>query len=266
MAQWPSGDAARVDLGLIAETDVVQRVVGLGRAARNASRLKVRQPLKRILVRVPDDAASAAVRRHEDQILEELNVKKLELIARDATLVSYRIKPNLPVIGRRYGKLIPAIRTYLASADGAAIAAAVARGDTQRFQVDGQELLIEPTDLLVESAAAEGFACAEESGYLVGLDTALDDALRREGLARELVRAVQDARKQAGLEVSDRIDLLVEGDDAVAAAVREHRDYIMSETLANRWRAPAANDAFVARQDEGDARWVIRLARESSAP
>jgi isoleucyl-tRNA synthetase len=265
MAQWPSGDAARLDLELIAETDVVQRVVGLGRAARNASRLKVRQPLKRILVRVPDDAASAAVRRHEDQITEELNVKKLELIARDATLVSYRIKPNLPVIGRRYGKLIPAIRTYLASADGAAIAAAVARGEIQRFQIDGQELLIEPNDLLVESAAAEGFACAEDAGYLVGLDTALDDALKREGLARELVRAVQDARKQAGLEVSDRIELLVEGDAAVADAVREHRDYIMSETLANSWRAPAANDAFVARQDEGDARWVIRLARDSSA-
>jgi isoleucyl-tRNA synthetase len=265
MAHWPATDAARLDLALIAETDVVQRVVGLGRAARNASRLKVRQPLKRILVRVPDDAASAAVRRHEDQILEELNVKKLELIARDATLVSYRIKPNLPVIGKRYGKLIPAIRAYLASADGAAIAAAVARGETQKFSVDGQELLIEPTDLLVESAAAEGFACAEEGGYLVGLDTALDDALKREGLARELVRAVQDARKQAGLEVSDRIDLLVEGDDAVAAAVREHRDYIMSETLANRWRAPAANDAFVARQDDGDARWVIKLARDSSA-
>jgi isoleucyl-tRNA synthetase len=265
MAEWPSGDAARLDLGLIAETDVVQRVVGLGRAARNASRLKVRQPLKRILVRVPDDAASAAVRRHEDQILEELNVKKLELIARDATLVSYRIKPNLPVIGRRYGKLIPAIRTYLGSADGAAIAAAVARGETLTFRIDGQELSIEPADLLVESAAAEGFACAESGGYLVGLDTVLDASLRREGLARELVRAVQDARKQAGLEVSDRIELLVEGDDAVADAVREHRDYIMSETLANRWRAPAANDAFVARQDEGDARWIIRLARDSSA-
>jgi isoleucyl-tRNA synthetase len=131
MASWPSHDAARLDRSLIAETDVVQRVVGLGRAARNASKLKVRQPLGRILVRVPDEAAAAAVRRHEDQILDELNVKKLELLARDATLVTYRIKPNLPVIGRRYGKLIPAIRQYLAGADGAAIAAAVARGETQ---------------------------------------------------------------------------------------------------------------------------------------
>jgi isoleucyl-tRNA synthetase len=266
MTSWPAHNAARLDRTLLAETDVVQRVVGLGRAARNSSKFKVRQPLARLLVRVPDDAAAEAVRRHEDQVLEELNVKKLELIARDATLVSYRIKPNLPVIGRRYGKLIPAIRDYLATADGGAIAAAVARGETQVFAVAGQSLAIEPADLLVESASAEGFACAEESGYLVGLDTKLDDALKREGLARELVRAVQDARKQAGLEVSDRIELMVEGDEQVDAALRDFRDYVMSETLASKWRAPVGEGAFVARQEQGDARWVIRLARDKDAP
>jgi isoleucyl-tRNA synthetase len=261
MAVWPEVEAGRLDEQLLAETAVVQRVVGLGRAARNSSKLKVRQPLGRLLIRVPDAAAEAAVRRHEDQILDELNVKRLELIARDATLVTYRIKPNLPVIGKRYGKLIPKIRAYLAAADGAAIAAAVARGESQTFVVDGEALAIEPNDLLVESSAAEGFACAEEGGFLVGLDTTLDDGLRREGLARELVRAVQDARKQAGLEVADRIVLSVEGDDAVMAALAEHRDYLMSETLASAWRKPK-RDEFVATQEQGDARWVIRLARD----
>jgi isoleucyl-tRNA synthetase len=264
MASWPVVSAARRDERLLAQTAVVQRVVGLGRAARNSSRLKVRQPLARLLVRVPDDAAEAAVRRHEEQILEELNVKAVELIARDATLVSYRIKPNLPVIGKRYGKLIPAIRKYLATADGAAIAAAVARGATQTFNIDGQSLEIEPADLLVESASAEGFACAEDGGYLVGLDTTLSDELRREGVARELVRAVQDARKQAGLEVADRIVLWVEGDEAVAAALAEHRDYLMTETLASAWRRPDEN-AFVVRQDQGDVHWAIELKREPEA-
>ena len=264
MAAWPESDARRLDRQLLDETAVVQRVVGLGRAARNSSKLKVRQPLKRLLIRVPDAAAEAAVRRHEEQILDELNVKRVELIARDATLVTYRIKPNLPVIGKRYGKLIPAIRDYLAKADGAAIAAAVARGEPQTFVVGGQELAIEPADLLVESSAAEGFACAEENGYLVGLDTTLDDALRREGVARELVRAVQDARKQAGLEVADRIVLFVEGDAAVTAALEEHREYLMSETLASVWRKPAAGE-FVAKQELGEVQWVIRLAREPGA-
>jgi isoleucyl-tRNA synthetase len=261
LTTWPDADASRLDRQLLAETAVVQRIVGLGRAARNSSRLKVRQPLARLLVRVPDAAAEAAVLRHEDQILDELNVKRIELVARDATLVSYRIKPNLPVIGKRYGKLIPAIREYLAAADGAAIAAAVARGAVQTFMVAGQELTIEPADLLVESASAEGLACAEEAGYLVGLDTRLNDELRREGLARELVRAVQDARKQAGLEVADRIALLIEGDAAVAAALQHHRDYIMNETLTTSWRRPA--EAYVAEQDQGEAQWVIHLARDA---
>jgi isoleucyl-tRNA synthetase len=216
--------------------------------------------LARLLIRLPSDAAEAAVRRHEEQILDELNVKKLEIIARDATLVTYRIKPNLPVIGKRYGKLIPAIRHYLSTADGSAIAAAVASGAVQTFVVDGQPLEIQPADLLVESASAEGLACAEEEGYLVGLDTTLNDELRREGLVRELVRAVQDARKQAGLEVADRIELFVEGDQAVAAALDEHRAFLMNETLASTWRRPRA-DAFVVRQDQADARWVIHLAR-----
>ena len=113
--------------------------------------------------------------------------------------------------------------------------------------------------------SAEGFACAEEGGYLVGLDTKLNDELRREGVARELVRAVQDARKQAGLEVADRIVLYVEGDDSVAAALAAHREYLMNETLASVWRRPAAN-AYVVRQDEGDAHWAIHLARDSEAP
>src|SRR5262245_65858663 len=124
MASWPQGELGRIDEQLLRETAVVQRVVGLGRAARNSSKLKVRQPLPRLLIRVPDAAAEDAVRRHEDQILDELNVKRLELVARDATLVTYRIKPNLPVIGKRYGKLIPKIRAYLAGADGHAIAPA----------------------------------------------------------------------------------------------------------------------------------------------
>ena len=213
-------------------------------------------------MRVPDDAAARAVRRHEDQVLEELNVKALELIARDAALVTYRIKPNLPLLGKRYGKLIPALREFLAEADGAAIAAAVARGETQRWEIDGNVLEIAPEELLVESSSAEGFACAEEGGYLVGLDTSLNEELKLEGIARELVRAVQDARKQAGLEVSDRIVLMVEGDERVASALARYRDYLMSETLASSWQRPPEGAAFVSRQDDGDANWRIYLARE----
>ncbi|MBN1240570.1 MAG: isoleucine--tRNA ligase, partial [Gammaproteobacteria bacterium] len=264
MAAWPKHRPERLDRTLLNETAVVQRIVGLGRAARNDSRLKVRQPLARLLVRVPDADGERAIERHGDQVLEELNVKAVELLLRDASLVSYRIKPNLPLLGKRYGKLIPAIREQLAAADAAAIAAAVARGETQTIEVAGQPIELEPEALLVESVAAEGFACAEEGGYLVGLDTTLNDELRREGLARELVRAVQDARKQAGLDVSDRIVLKVEGDEAVQRALGEYRDYLMSETLASRWQDPPDGSAFVAEQTHGEHSWVIRLAKDAA--
>jgi isoleucyl-tRNA synthetase len=266
MSSWPKSRPDWQDSTLLAETEVVQRVVGLGRSARNASKLKVRQPLSRLLVRVPDDFAANAVRRHEGLIREELNIKAIELIARDAELVSYRIKPNLPVVGKRYGKMIPAIRKFLAAADGVAIAAAVARGDTQDFEIAGQTLAFEPDALLIETESAEGFACAEEEGYLAGLDTTLSPELIREGMARELIRIVQDTRKQAGLEVSDRIELMIAGDSAVTEAIAEHRDAIMNETLASHWREPPADAGLrVEGQHAGNA-WVVHLARlEQSA-
>ena len=152
---------------------VVQQVITLGRAARNESSLKVRQPLARLLVRLPDELASDAVERHSEQIRDELNVKAIEVIPRDATLVTYRIKPNLPVVGKRYGKLIPAIRAALAQSDGSAIAKLAARGELLRIEVEGQTIELAPDALLIETTAAEGFACAEDAGYLVGLDTTL---------------------------------------------------------------------------------------------
>jgi isoleucyl-tRNA synthetase len=262
MTSWPEHRPDRLDARLLAETEVVQRVVGLGRAARNESKLKVRQPLARILVRVPDDAAAAAVERLEGQILEELNVKAVELIPRDDELVTYRIKPNLPLIGKRYGKLVPAIRKALAEADGVAVAAAVAAGDTQQFVVDGRTIELEPEALLVESESAEGFACAEDAGFLVGLDTTLTDELKAEGLAREIVRGVQDARKQAGLEISDRIVLSVSGSAEIEAVLDEYRNYVMRETLATRWAEPPAESAFAVEHATDGPALRIALAKE----
>ena len=283
MSEWPAPDPAARDDALIAEIDIVQRVVGLGRAARNSSRIRVRQPLARLLVRIPDEASAAAIARHEDQIRDELNIKAVERLAPDAELLSYRIKPNLPRIGRRYGRRIPAIRDALATADSSAIAAAVAAGRT--FAIDvapssavssgrespagaagGETLAFEPEDVLVESTSAEGYACAEEGGWLVGLDTSLTEALEREGLARELVRTVQEARKQAGLDVSDRIALRIEGTPEVEAALDAHRDYVMEETLATGWGDAHWSPAYSVEHILGAERWTIGLAWVGERP
>ena len=261
MSEWPTPDSAAHDDILITEIDVVQRVVGLGRAARNSSGVRVRQPLSRLLVRTPDEASAAFVARHEAQILEELNVKAVEMLAPDAELLTHRIKPNLPRIGKRFGKRVPAIREALGAADSSAIAAAVAAGRTFDVEAGSETVTFEPEDVLVESTSAEGYACAEEGGFLVGLDTSLTEALEREGLARELVRTVQEARKQAGLDVSDRITLRIEGTPEVAAALDAHRECVMEETLATRWGDVCWSPAYSVEYTLGDGRWTIGLAR-----
>ena len=143
-----------------------------------------------------------------------------------------------------------------------AIARAVACGESYRLEAGGETLDLEAEDFLVESTSAEGYSSAEEGGYLVGLDTRIDEPLRREGLARELVRTVQEARKQAGLEVSDRIRLSVSGSAAVGAALEEHRAYVMEETLSNELFDNGAFGAeYKAEHHLDEEHWSIGLAR-----
>ena len=126
---------------------------------------------------------------------------------------------------------------------------------------DHEVLGCEPEDVLVETTSAEGYSSAEEGGYLVGLDTTLTEALEREGLARELVRTVQEARRQVGLDVSDRIILRIEGTPEVAAALDSHRDYLMEETLAAGWGEAEWSPAYAVEHTLGTGRWSIGLAR-----
>jgi len=261
MSEWPAPDPARDDDALLADIGVVQKVVGLARAARGQSGLRTRQPLSRLLVRVPDDRAAAALESHADQVLEELNVKSMEFIARDAGLVTYRIKPNLPKLGKEYGSQLPKIRAALQRADGAMIAGATSRGERFDIDVDGQAISLGADDVLVETSAAEGYACGEDGGFLTALDTTLTEELIREGVARELVRTVQEARKQAGLEVSDRILLGVDGSDPVRAALDEYRGYLMSETLATGWQVGQAAPIWREERQQDELRWTIEISR-----
>ena len=190
----------------------------------------------------------------------------MTFIARDDELVRYRIKPNLPVVGRKHGKAVPAIRAALATADGAAIARAAEAGERFELAVDGGQVVLEPGDVLIETESAAGYQCAEDSGFLVALDTSLTDALREEGLAREIIRSVQDARKQAGLKVSDRIALSVTGSPDVEATLQRWRDTICEETLADRWRESPDGLDFRVDKRESDSCWSVALSRLAATP
>ena len=264
MTEWPVADPSWKNDKLLYEIETVQKIVGLARAARGQSGVRVRQPLSRLLIRAPSDAAVKALQKHKDLIIEELNVKAIEFIARDAGLVSYRIKPNLPKIGKKYGSLIPSIRNAFESANGRAIASAVAKGETFEIFVNNKNISFGGEDILIETSSAEGFACAEDSGFLTALDTTLNDELICEGFARELVRSVQDARKQAGLEVSDRIILGLSGSSAIEDALITHHDYIMNETLAIKWEVQQSKPSHQSVNKLGEDNWTIEISKYKS--
>ena len=147
------------------------------------------------------------------------------------------------------------------NAAGAASAAACASGEGITLTVGKESITFEAEDLLVETASAEGYACAESGGQLVALDTTLDDVLIREGIAREIVRTVQDGRKQAGLEVSDRIRLHVDGSALVSEALTEHHEWIMNETLTAEWSSTVFDTGFSLERELDDHQWQIVLEK-----
>jgi isoleucyl-tRNA synthetase len=215
--------------------EVVRHVVGLGRVARKSAGLRVRQPLARMLVVVQSAQERAALLRHQNDLLEELNVKAVELLDNSASLLSYRVKPNLRLLGPRLGKQLPALRTAFEQLDPRAaseVARAVAAGASVTLPFGAGSLALAPDELLVESAALEGYAVAQDGSVQVALDTTLTADLRREGLARDLVRVVQEARKNAGLALADRIALQLDGGGDLGQVLAEWAGYIQFETLA----------------------------------
>ncbi|MBL10804.1 MAG: isoleucine--tRNA ligase [Acidiferrobacteraceae bacterium] len=261
MSRWPTLDPNWQDDNLLDSIAVVQQVVSLGRAAREESRVRVRQPLPKLLVRLPDQQKAEATILHKEQILDELNVKEIELVANDAHLITYRLKPNLPRLGSRYGKLIPKIREALKNVDGRSFSESQAARKDCQLQIDGGEINLEPDDFFVETTSAEGYAGSEANGFLIALDTRITPELAQEGLVRELIRTVQDARKQAELEVSDRISLQITGSPDIVAATSVHREWIMTETLTEEWTKHVSENTFFIEHSLDKQNWKIQLTK-----
>ncbi len=224
---------------LLAAMQLLRRVVTLGRVARKNANLRVRQPLSRMLVATGNPAEQAALQRFAAELLDELNVKRLELLDSSTALVQYRLKPNLRLLGPKLGKALPEVRAALDALtpdQAAQFAQALAAAQPLMLSLGASQVTLAPAELLVETVPLAGYAVAQESGLQVALDTTLDEELRREGLARDLVRAVQEARKNAGLSLNDRIALYVAPNAELAAALATWGDYLRSETLATTLR------------------------------
>lgn len=232
LTDYPEPNLAECDRELIAEIQLVMRVVGLGRSARNQAGIKVRQPLSRVLVKVRDEAEKRSLERHTDQILDELNVKALELVDDPSQLVAYQVSPVPPLVGRRLGPLFPKVREALAQMDQARVAAQVQAGEPVTVVVDGEEITLQPEELQVRTSPQEGLTVVEEAGYLVALDTHLTDALLQEGRARDVVRRIQTLRKDAGFRIEDRIVTYWQGGPVAREVFATWGEYIARETLS----------------------------------
>ncbi len=233
LTDFPEADGSLIDEQLSREMSAVLAVVKLGRAARSEANIKVRQPLPAILVHTPDPADAEAVVRLKDQILDELNVKDVRALTELGEVLSYDVKPNLPVLGPKYGKQLGAIRGALGKLDPSAVAAKVNAGENLPIELpDGSTVELLPSELLVGMQKKEGFAAAQSENATVVLDTELTPELIAEGKARDVVRALQDLRKQLELNIDDRIAVRYEVSDDMADVIAAHHDWIAAEVLA----------------------------------
>ena len=261
LTDYPTFDPAKVDATLDRDMAALLAAVNLGRAARNKASVKVRQPLPEARVWARDPATVAALERMQDQLLEELNVKAFGAIEQPDQYATYNVRPNLALLGPKYGKQLGAIRQALAAADLAIVARAARNGEPVALG----EFTLSPDELLVDVQERAGFNVAEDGDLLVALDTTLTPELIAEGLARDFVRAVQDARKDAGLRVEDTIRLVHQADDETAAAIESFADYIRGETLARELTAgDLTAEAHSNEAKVGKGRVMIGLTRVGS--
>ncbi|RYE94891.1 MAG: isoleucine--tRNA ligase, partial [Myxococcales bacterium] len=257
---YPEADEALIDRPLSAEMAAVRELVSLGLQVRNASRVKVRQPLGRLDVVLSRPELAAAVTAHVALLTEELNVKEVRLLepGTEGKELRYRLKPNFKVLGPRVGKKVQRVKQVLEQADAGALRAALASAGQASLDVDGEPLVLGPDDLEVTVEAAEGFAAAGGAVGVVILHTIVDEALRCEGLARELQSRLQAWRKEQKLPFEERIRRVVvrtasaELRAAVATFGEEIRANVLIEELSSSGPGGEATSA-VSDEIEGQA-------------
>ena len=270
LTDYPVSLSERIDESLSRDMDAVLEVVGAGHAARQEAAIKVRQPLPALLVHTRDPEMLESVLRLREQVLDELNVKALAPMEDPGQFVSYTIRPNLRALGPRLGKRVDAVRETLTTLDPAEVAARVRAGSEIHVDTPDGGVTLDPSDVLVDTVRLPGYAAAQGPRSTVVLDTTLTPALIEEGLARDFVRGIQDARKQAGYQIDDTIAVRFVADPEVSRAIAAHRVYVMTETLATTLEGdptPGASDAVEPGAVEGpggtvlsDGRFVDQIA------
>jgi isoleucyl-tRNA synthetase len=243
LTEWPVVDPSLVNPELRAETRIVQRVVNLGRAARERANLRVRQPLAAVHVRVPNVADQDRLLRLADQALDELNIKELKLLPQHSDMLTASVKPKMAALGQKYRQQMPKILAALKEASGDAALAFAESGQLPVTLADGTTVTLTPDEVEVQAGAQPGYEAAEDHGLVVVLDAHLTPELEAEGLVRDLTHMVNALRKRADLAIEEHISLTVATDAALAAIVEQFAADLREETLATTLTVLRQDDA-----------------------
>ncbi|MCU0497505.1 MAG: isoleucine--tRNA ligase [Anaerolineae bacterium] len=247
LTDWPTANPLLINQAALDEMRVVMRLVSLGRLAREESKINVRQPLSTAQFVTRERSEAQAVRKLEDLIKSELNVKLVEVLDGADEVVTYRLNPIPKFLGKKFGGDFAQVQKALREGEAAQVrewALALRRGENIQVTLNGKTFEATPDEVEVLQDAAEGFAVISESGYLAALDTKLNEELILEGLAREVVRRIQSTRKDADFNIEDRIQVVYRASERLAKAITGYAGYIQEETLAVSLEVGEVEDGF----------------------
>ncbi|TNF00769.1 MAG: isoleucine--tRNA ligase, partial [Bacteroidetes bacterium] len=232
LASYPKVNEADIDKNLEAQMEIAQKVSSLVLGLRKKQKIRVRQPLQKIMVPVLDKRFAENLMHVSDLILSEVNVKELELLSEDNTVLVKSIKPNFKTIGPKYGKQMKAIAAMVSQMSAEQISMVEAEHGW-KGEIEGEMIELELSDFEITAQDIPGWLVSSEGGVTVALDITLSEELISEGIARELVNRVQNLRKETGLEVTDRIILNIETSEAIRDAILNNQQYVKGEVLAD---------------------------------
>jgi len=233
LADFPIFDEAYVDKSLERKMESAQIISSLVLSLRAKEKIRVRQPLQKIMIPVSSESQKNEILAVADLIKSEVNIKEIEVLEDASDILVKQIKPNFKVLGPRFGKDMKAVAQAVNNFTAGDIKKIEQNGILD-VEVNGKNITLERTDVEITSQDIEGWLVANEGALTVALDVTISDDLRREGIARELINRIQNLRKDSGFEVTDRIDVMLQKDEQVIKAVDANMTYIKSETLTNK--------------------------------
>ena len=227
---WPEADQDAIDQKLINQMKLARETASQGLSARSNVGIKVRQPLAQVLVHVKEGRAELD-KELTEIVQDELNVKNLSFIQDAKSLLAYKVLPDNRALGPKYGADFPKVQAALSKQDPDEIVNLVNEGKDIPLELEGKQILLTAEEILIRTEAAEGLSTVDSKLLTVAIETEITPQLRDEGLAREIVRRIQDFRKQADFDIADRISLVYQATPTLQNAIKTHQDYIMGETL-----------------------------------